>query len=110
MAKLSSGNSTLVSYLGRAGFETTAHPLSLPRIDSNAQGQSIDTVLTRAYCLAPMPTKRAPARIFLQVQVTTEQKRLFMKAAEIQGTDASSLTRVLLLREVDRMRAEGKKL
>jgi uncharacterized protein (DUF1778 family) len=57
-----------------------------------------------------MPTKKATARIFLQVQVSAEQKRLFTKAAEIQGTDASNLTRVLLLREVDRLRGEGKKI
>jgi hypothetical protein len=42
--------------------------------------------------------------------VSAEQKRLFTKAAEIQGTDASNLTRVLLLREVDRLRGEGKKI
>lgn len=56
-----------------------------------------------------MPAKKR-ARIFIQIEVTAEQRRLFARVAEIQGTDVSHMTRVYFLREVDRMRAEGKKI
>lgn len=46
----------------------------------------------------------------IQVRVSEEQKRQFAEAAKLQGGDLSDLVRRLLLAEVDRLRAAGKKI
>lgn len=55
-------------------------------------------------------TAKRNKEALLQVRLTPEHKRLFTKAAEAQGLDLSSATRQLWLREIDRLRAEGKRL
>jgi len=46
----------------------------------------------------------------LRFRVFAIDGRLFRKAAKIAGVDFSEFARRALLREVERMRAEGKKL
>ena len=61
----------------------------------------------RGYMYAPMQNQRTD---LLRFRVFAIDGRLFRKAAKIAGVDFSEFARRALLREVERMRAEGKKL